>query len=73
VLPQARMTVESSFASYGAGAVDFMTLVDAQMSVGRYEQELHVLLAEYGRGIAELEMTIGRELPGAAVALTEES
>jgi outer membrane protein TolC len=63
VLPQARATVESSFSSYRAGTVDFMTLLDAQMSFNNYEQELHTLLAEYGRGVAELEMTIGRELP----------
>jgi hypothetical protein len=40
-----------------------MTLVDAQMTANEYEQELYGLLAEYGRSIAELEMTLGRELP----------
>ncbi len=63
ILPQARANVESSFASYRVGAVDFMTLVDAQMTVNTYEQEMVVLLADYGRSIAELEMTLGRELP----------
>jgi len=71
VLPQARANVESSFASYRAGTVDFMTLVDAQMSLGKYEQERYGMLAEYGRDIAELEMTIGRELPASPATLTE--
>ena len=71
VLPQARANVASSFASYRAGTVDFMTLVDAQMSLGRYEQECYGMLAEYGRDIAELEMTIGRELPASPATLTE--
>lgn len=63
VLPQADANVESSFSSYRVGAVDFMTLMDAQMSTNRYEQEYYTLLADYGRAVAELEMTVGRELP----------
>jgi outer membrane protein TolC len=71
VLPQARANVESSFFSYRVGAVDFMTLVDAQMTVNGYDQELYGLLAEYGRSVAELEMTIGRELPRSSQMLAE--
>jgi outer membrane protein TolC len=63
VLPQAHATVQSALSSYRVGKVDFMTLVDAQMTENKYRQELHVLIAEYGTAIAELEMTIGRELP----------
>ena len=71
VLPQARANVESSFSSYRVGTVDFMTLVDAQMTVNEYDQELYGLLAEYGRSVAELEMTIGRELPRSSQMLAE--
>lgn len=71
VLPQARANVESSFASYRVGTVDFMTLVDAQMTANEYEQELYALLAEYGRSVAELEMTLGRELPRSTRMLEE--
>ncbi|MGK7312867.1 MAG: TolC family protein [Candidatus Longimicrobiales bacterium M2_2A_002] len=63
VLPQADANVESSFSSYRVGAVDFMTLVDAQMTANRYETEYHALVADYGRAVAELERTVGRELP----------
>ena len=71
ILPQARANVESSFSSYRVGGVDFMTLVDAQMTVNTYEQELITLLADYGRFIAELEATIGRELPRTGPFLAE--
>ena len=71
VLPQARATVESAFSSYRVGRVDFMTLVDAQMTKNEYERELAALLAEYGAGAAELEMTIGRELPRGGALLGE--
>lgn len=66
VLPQADANVTSSFSSYRVGQVDFMTLVDAQMTANQYRQELAALLAQYGADVAELEMTIGRELPGTA-------
>jgi outer membrane protein TolC len=72
VLPQARANVESAFSSYRVGAVDFMTLVDARMTVNTYEQEFHALVADYGRAIAELEMTVGRELPLSDTALVED-
>lgn len=71
VLPQARANVESSFSSYRVGAVDFMTLVEAQMTVNEYQKELFSLLADYGRSIADLETTIGRELPRSAPMLVE--
>ncbi|HEY0808551.1 MAG TPA: TolC family protein [Longimicrobiales bacterium] len=63
ILPQADANVKSSFSSYRVGKVDFMTLVDAQMTSNKYRQELAALLAQYGADVAELEMTIGRELP----------
>lgn len=63
VLPQARAAVESAFSSYRVGAVDFMTLVEAQMIVNRFEGEFHTLMAGYGTHVAELEAAVGRPLP----------
>lgn len=72
VLPEARVNVESALSAYRVGAVDFMTLVDAQMSVNRYEGELYALLADYGKTIAALESAIGRTLPRTGPVLSEE-
>jgi outer membrane protein TolC len=63
ILPEARATVESALSSYRVGAVDFATLVDAQLAVNRYETELHRLLADYGAGVAALESAVARSLP----------
>lgn len=71
ILPQANASVESALASYRVGRVDFMTLVDAQMDANRYERELIALIAGYGRAIADLEMTVGRELPLTGPVLVE--
>jgi outer membrane protein, heavy metal efflux system len=72
VLPQAEANVTSTFAGYRVGKVDFMALVDAQMTVNAYRQELHTLLANHGQMVAELEMAVGRELPSTPSAATEE-
>ena len=62
VLPQARASVTSSLAAYRVGDVNFMTLLDNQMTVNRYRQELFTLEAEQGKALAELEMLVGRAL-----------
>lgn len=62
LLPQARATVTSSLAAYQAGQINLMTLLDAQMTVNRYRQELYRLDAAEGQGWAELEMLTGTAL-----------
>ena len=71
VLPQARTTVESAFASYRVGSVDFRTLVTAQTTLDRYEDEFHRWVADYGRALVETEAAIGRELPATQPIDTE--
>jgi outer membrane protein TolC len=62
ILPQAEATVTASFAAYRVGDVNLMTLLDNQMTVNRYRQELIALDAEQGKAIAEIEMLLGRAL-----------
>ena len=62
VLPQAGATVTSSLAAYRVGGVDFMTLLDARMSLSRYRQDTIRLEADLGRAFAELEMLTGTNL-----------
>jgi outer membrane protein TolC len=71
VIPEAHANVESAFSSYRVGSVDFMTLVDAQMTVNRYEGELYQLLGDYGKAMANLESAVGRPLPRSGQMLAE--
>jgi outer membrane protein TolC len=68
VLPQADATVQSSLAAYRAGTVNFMTLLDAQMTLNRFRQDLLTLEAEEGKAWADLEMLTGRVLVDAQSA-----
>ena len=72
IIPQAEANLQSALSSYRTGAVDFMTLLQAQMNLNRYRQEQHALVAERGTVLAELEAAIGRELPAIAPAIVEE-
>ena len=62
VVPQARAAVQASLSSYRVGRVTFMTLVDNQMTVNRYETETYRLLADYYEAVGELEALVGREV-----------
>jgi cobalt-zinc-cadmium efflux system outer membrane protein len=72
VIPEARSTVESAFSSYRVGKVDFTTLVDAQMTVNRYQGDLYELLGDYGKAVASLESAVGRPMPHTDKTVAEE-
>ncbi len=65
IVPQARASVSAALAAYRVGRVDYMTLVENQMTVNRYEIESVRLAAEYHRAVAEMEALLGREAGGA--------
>jgi len=55
ILPQARAAVEGALAAYRVGRVDFMSLIENQMTVNRYETERVRLLAAYQTARAEID------------------
>ena len=50
ILPQARLTVESALAAYRVNRVDFLTLLDSQMTVFNYEISLVTAMARLQQG-----------------------
>lgn len=64
ILPQARAAVESAFSAYRVGGVDYMTLVENEMTVNRYQIETTRLAAEYHRAVAQLEALVGSPIGG---------
>ncbi len=64
ILPQARAAVESALSAYRVGSVDYMTLMNNQLTVNRYAIEMEHLAADYQRATAELEALIGRDFGG---------
>ena len=60
ILPQARLTVESALAAYRVNRVDFLTLLDSQMTVFNYEIGLATAIAGYNKALAEIDLLIGK-------------
>lgn len=60
VLPQARLAVESSLAAYRVNRVDFLTLLDSQMTVLNYEVSYASALSSYNKALAEIDLLTGK-------------
>jgi outer membrane protein TolC len=60
ILPQARLAVESALAAYQVNRVDFLTLLDSQMTVFNYEISLVTAVASYNKALAEINLLAGK-------------
>ncbi len=61
-LPQARASLAAATASYRVGNVDFLTLLDSQVTLYRQELDEHRLLADFATNLARLERAVGTEV-----------
>ena len=60
ILPQARLTVESSLAAYKVSRVDFLTLLDSQMTLFGYETSYTKVLSNYNKALVEIDFLTGK-------------
>jgi outer membrane protein TolC len=60
ILPQARLAVESSLAAYRVNRVDFLTLLDSQMTVLNFEVSRAAALSSYNKALAEIDLLTGK-------------
>lgn len=59
ILPQSRLTVEAALAAYRVNRVEFMTLLDSQMSVFNFEIAHGTAVASYNKALAEIDLLTG--------------
>ncbi len=62
IIPQASLQVSSAMSAYRVGKVDFMTLLDSQMTLYQYELDYYRALTEYEKNKANLEAVIGKQI-----------
>lgn len=60
ILPQARLTVEAALSAYRVNRVDFLTLLDSQMSVLNFEIAHATAVAAHNKALAEIGLLTGR-------------
>ena len=63
IIPQATFSLDSAIASYRVNKVDFMTMLDSQMTLFKYEIQYYRLLSEHRKNIAEIEAAVGQSFP----------
>lgn len=62
LLPQAEQSFQASVAAYQTGAVNFMTLLDAQRTIRDVRMGYYKALVDYEQSRADLERAVGKEL-----------
>jgi cobalt-zinc-cadmium efflux system outer membrane protein len=62
IIPQADQALESATINYRVNKVDFLTLLNSQMTLFNYEREYYESLADYQMKRAQLEALVGKEL-----------
>jgi outer membrane protein TolC len=60
IIPQANLQISSAMSAYRVNKADFMTLLDSQMTLYKYELEYHLALTEYEKNVANLEAIVGK-------------
>ncbi|MGA2600141.1 MAG: TolC family protein [Bryobacteraceae bacterium] len=62
VMPQAKLAVESSLASYQTGGSDFLSVLTSELAVFDYEMNYHEQLHDFHMALVQLEQLTGVEL-----------
>jgi cobalt-zinc-cadmium efflux system outer membrane protein len=62
IIPQAKASLDSAMAAYEVGSVDFITLLNNQLTLFNYRLSYYQVLTDYEKDLAELEAVVGKKL-----------
>jgi len=62
IIPQASQALNSAISAYQTDRVDFLTLLNNQMTLFNYQLDYYQILSDYMKNIADLEMITGARL-----------
>ena len=62
IIPQASQSLESAMTGYQTDKVDFLTLINNQITLFNYELDYYRVLSEYNKDLASIEYLTGTEL-----------
>lgn len=64
IIPQADQSLSSSLAGYQVDKVDFLTLLNAQVTLFNYEIAVYRHITEYEKVLADIEAVVGQTITG---------
>lgn len=62
IIPQAQQAFQASMSAYQVGRVDFLTLLDALLTLYRFEMDYYRVVTDHERSVARLEAEAGLNL-----------
>jgi outer membrane protein TolC len=62
IIPQAKQSLESALAAYSVDKIDFLTLIDNQVTLLKWEIKYHRQLTDYEQNLSALEHVVGQPL-----------
>lgn len=62
ILPQAQQSFQSAQTAYQVNKVDFQALLFSLMNLFEYEMNYYMILTEYQKSLAELEVIVGKQI-----------
>jgi outer membrane protein TolC len=72
IIPQSRLSLESTLAAYQVGKVDFLTLLNSGMTLLNYESEFLRRVSDHQKAVARIEEITGHLIVPAGIELTTE-
>ncbi len=67
IIPQASQSLESAMIGYQTDKVDFLTLINNQITLFNYELDYYRVISDYNKDLASLEYVTGIQLTGSNV------
>lgn len=68
LIPQSRLSLDSALSAYRVNKVNFLTLVNSQLTLYNYELDYNLAITEHEIKLAELESVIGQRISDALKA-----
>lgn len=62
IIPEADQSLNADMAAYQVGKIDFLTLLNSQITLFNFEIQYHKVMSDYEKDLAELERMVGKRL-----------
>jgi cobalt-zinc-cadmium efflux system outer membrane protein len=62
IIPEASQSLDADMSAYQVGRLDFLNLLNSQMTLLNYEIKLHKVMSDLEKNFAELEVVVGKRI-----------